>query len=632
MDLFDLFNHTADPQIAKVKFLSLMACADGQVTPEEAEAFGELLQQLGIPERKVEEAEAYRAFQIADILPEEPEQRQRLTEALAAMMLADGQCTQEETEFLKRLARQMDFTSDEVDLIIDKVKKAKNQNTQHNSNMKRRLLLGFDVGSSSVKASLVDAERGECIASAFYPESEAPIMAVKAGWAEQEPESWWRYASQSLKKIMAETGATGDDIEAIGISYQMHGLVCVDKDLKVLRPAIIWCDSRAVPYGEKAFREMGEDRCLQTLLNSPGNFTAAKLAWVKDNEPELFDRIYKFMLPGDYLAMRLSGEVNTTISGLSEGMFWDFRNKCVSEPLMRHFGFDSSMVPDIVPTFSVQSEVCAEAAAELGLRKGTPISYRAGDQPNNALSLNVFNPGEIASTAGTSGVVYGVLGEINYDVKSRVNTFAHVNYTPDLDRLGVLLCINGTGILNAWVRRTIAPEGISYADMNTLTDSVPIGSEGVSIIPFGNGAERVLENRETGCSIHGVNFNKHGKAHLVRAAQEGIVFSFCYGMEIMKAMGMDIQKIHAGKANMFLSPLFRDTLASVSGATIELYETDGSVGAAKGAGMGCGIYADHDEAFASLRKLAVITPDEARRSQYLEAYAQWKARLEQILK
>ena len=400
----------------------------------------------------------------------------------------------------------------------------------------------------------------------------------------------------------------------------------------MLRPAIIWCDSRAVPYGEKAFREMGEDRCLQTLLNSPGNFTAAKLAWVKDNEPELFDRIYKFMLPGDYLAMRLSGEVNTTISGLSEGMFWDFRNKCVSEPLMRHFGFDSSMVPDIVPTFSVQSEVCAEAAAELGLRKGTPISYRAGDQPNNALSLNVFNPGEIASTAGTSGVVYGVLGEINYDVKSRVNTFAHVNYTPDLDRLGVLLCINGTGILNAWVRRTIAPEGISYADMNTLTDSVPIGSEGVSIIPFGNGAERVLENRETGCSIHGVNFNKHTKAHLVRAAQEGIVFSFCYGMEIMKAMGMDIQKIHAGKANMFLSPLFRDTLASVSGATIELYETDGSVGAAKGAGMGCGIYADHDEAFASLRKLAVITPDEARRSQYLEAYAQWKARLEQILK
>ena len=498
--------------------------------------------------------------------------------------------------------------------------------------MSGRYLLGFDVGSSSVKASLVDAETGACAASAFFPESEAPIKAVKVGWAEQDPESWWTYAKMSLQKIMADTGASGDDIMAIGISYQMHGLVCVDKDLHVLRPSIIWCDSRAVPYGEKAFNEIGAEQCLGHLLNSPGNFTAAKLAWVKENEPELFDKVYKFMLPGDYLAMRLSGTVNTTISGLSEGMFWDFREKKVADFLMRYFGFDQSLVPDIVPTFSVQSEVSAEAAAELGLKAGIPISYRAGDQPNNALSLNVFNPGEIASTAGTSGVVYGVLGEINYDKKSRVNTFAHVNYTEQLDRLGVLLCINGTGILNAWVRRTIAPEGISYAEMNDYMANVPIGSDGVTIIPFGNGAERVLENQEVGCSIQGVNFNKHGKAHLMRAAQEGIVFSFCYGMEIMQQMGMDIRKIHAGKANMFLSPLFRDTLAGVSGATIELLETDGSVGAAKGAGMGCGLYKDNEEAFASLKRLAVIEPDESRRVEYLSAYANWKDSLKRVAK
>ena len=498
--------------------------------------------------------------------------------------------------------------------------------------MSGRYLLGFDVGSSSVKASLVDAETGACAASAFFPESEAPIKAVKVGWAEQDPKSWWTYAKMSLQKIMYDTGATGDDIMAIGISYQMHGLVCVDKNLQVLRPSIIWCDSRAVPYGEKAFNEIGADQCLGHLLNSPGNFTAAKLAWVKENEPELFDKVYKFMLPGDYLAMRLSGTVNTTISGLSEGMFWDFREKRVADFLMRYFGFDQSLVPDIVPTFSVQSEVCAAAAAELGLRAGTPISYRAGDQPNNALSLNVFNPGEIASTAGTSGVVYGVLGEINYDKKSRVNTFAHVNYTKDFDRLGVLLCINGTGILNAWVRRTIAPEGISYAEMNEFMADVPIGSDGVTIIPFGNGAERVLENQEVGCSVHGVNFNKHGKAHLMRAAQEGIVFSFCYGMEIMQQMGMDIRKIHAGKANMFLSPLFRDTLAGVSGATIELLETDGSVGAAKGAGMGCSLYKDNEEAFASLKRLAVIEPDESRRVEYLSAYANWKDSLKRVAK
>ena len=497
--------------------------------------------------------------------------------------------------------------------------------------MAKRYLLGFDVGSSSVKASLVDADTGVCAADAFFPEREAPITAVKAGWAEQDPQMWWDNAKFALQKVMHVANVKGEEIKAIGISYQMHGLVCVDKNLQVLRPSIIWCDSRAVPYGERAFKDLGKEMCLGHLLNSPGNFTAAKLAWVKENEPELFDRIYKVMLPGDYIAMRLSGQINTTISGLSEGMFWDFKEKRPAKFLLDYFGFSESHIADIVPTFSVQSEVSAEAADELGLKEGTPISYRAGDQPNNALSLNVFNPGEIASTAGTSGVVYGVLGDVNYDQKSRVNTFAHVNYTKELDRLGVLLCINGTGILNAWIHRNITPN-ISYADMNDLAATVPIGSDGVTVIPFGNGAERVLENQEVGCSINGLSFNKHNNAHVVRAAQEGIVFSFCYGMEVMEQMGMDICKIHAGKANMFLSPLFRDTLAGVSGATIELYDTDGAAGAAKGAGIGCGIYKNHDEAFASLKKLAVIEPDEQHRTEYLHAYAKWKEQLSQLKK
>ncbi len=490
--------------------------------------------------------------------------------------------------------------------------------------MVARYLLGFDVGSSSVKASLVNAENGKCVSSAFFPGKEAPIKAVKAGWAEQEPDSWWQYAKQSLQKIMAEAQVKGEDIAAIGISYQMHGLVCVDKQLQPLRPAIIWCDSRAVPFGERAFSELGADQCLSHLLNSPGNFTAAKLAWVKENEPEIYNKIYKVMLPGDYIAMRLSGVANTTVSGLSEGMFWDFKENRVAQFLLDYYGIPASFIPDIVPTFSEQSVVCEQAAAELGLKAGTPITYRGGDQPNNALSLNVFEPGEIAATAGTSGVVYGVLGDVNYDPKSRVNTFAHVNHGEQgATRLGVLLCINGTGILNAWMHRNVTFD-MGYAEMNDLAAQAPIGSDGVCIMPFGNGAERVLQNKELGCSIHGLNFNKHARPHLVRAAQEGIVFSFCYGMEIMQQMGMNIQKIHAGRANMFLSPLFRDTLAGVSGATIELYETDGSVGAAKGAGMGAGIYKDHNEAFATLEKLQVIEPKAADRAAYAEAYARWK--------
>lgn len=491
-------------------------------------------------------------------------------------------------------------------------------------------LLGYDIGSSSVKASLVNAESGKCVASAFYPKTEAEIIAVQSGWAEQKPEMWWANLKLATRDVMDASSIRKEDIAAIGISYQMHGLVCVDKNQQVLRPAIIWCDSRAVPYGEKAFHSLGEERCLSHLLNSPGNFTASKLAWVKENEPEIYARIDKIMLPGDYIAMKLTGEVCTTVSGLSEGMFWDFKNNEVAKFLMEYYGFDSSLIAAIKPTFSEQGRVTTFAAAELGLKEGTPVTYRAGDQPNNALSLNVFNPGEIASTAGTSGVVYGVNGAVNYDPQSRVNTFAHVNHTAEQTRLGVLLCINGTGILNSWVKRTVVPAGVSYAEMNELAAQAPIGSGGISILPFGNGAERMLQNRETGCSINGINFNLHTRNHIIRAAQEGIVFSFKYGIDIMEGMGMDVRKIHAGHANMFLSPIFRDTLAGVTGATIELYDTDGSVGAAKGAGIGAGIYKDHNEAFATLDKLAVIEPNFTNKAAYEDAYQRWLSYVDKI--
>ncbi len=404
----------------------------------------------------------------------------------------------------------------------------------------------------------------------------------------------------------------------------MHGLVCVDKNGKALRPAIIWCDSRAVPYGDKAFREIGKGQCLTNLLNSPGNFTAAKLAWVKENEPKIYEKIDKIMLPGDYIAMRLTGTTCTTVSGLSEGMMWNFKENEVADFLLDYYGFSKSLIPEIRSTFSEQGRISIAAAKELGIEAGTPVTYRAGDQPNNALSLNVFEPGEIAATAGTSGVVYGVNGSVNFDPQSRVNTFAHVNHTNKQTRLGVLLCINGTGILNAWTRRNIMLEGLSYGDMNKIAQSVPVGCDGVSVLPFGNGAERVLGNRNVGCSIHGFNFNIHNRNHMARAVQEGIVFSFKYGMDVMVEMGMEISKIHAGNANMFLNPVFRETLAGITGATIELYDTDGSVGAAKGAGMGAGVYKDHNEAFASLEKINVIEPDKKLIPQYEEAYARWK--------
>ncbi|MCE2616055.1 MAG: xylulokinase [Phocaeicola sp.] len=488
-------------------------------------------------------------------------------------------------------------------------------------------LLGYDVGSSSVKASLVHEETGICVASEFYPKQEAPIKAPQPGWAEQDPETWWSYLKSATQSVLNNSNVKGDEIDAIGISYQMHGLVCIDQHRNILRPSIIWCDSRAVSYGEKAFQTLGKERCLNHLLNSPGNFTASKLAWVKKNEPRIFDKIDKIMLPGDYIGMKLTNEVCTTIEGLSEGMFWDFKENRIAKFLLDYYEFNPEILPSIRPTFGEQGKVSKDAAKELGIREGIPITYRAGDQPNNALSLNVFNPGEIASTAGTSGVVYGVLGAINYDPKSRINTFAHVNYGTGQTRLGVLLCINGTGILNSWIKHNIASEEVSYNEMNDEAAKIPIGSEGLSILPFGNGTERMLENKEIACSIHGLNFNIHKKAHLMRAAQEGIVFSFRYGIDIMRQMGMNINKIHAGNANMFLSPVFRDALAGITGATIELYNTDGSVGAAKGAGIGAGIYKNHEEAFATLERIAVIKPNLSDQPKYEEAYTLWKRHL-----
>ncbi|MDR2056862.1 MAG: carbohydrate kinase [Dysgonamonadaceae bacterium] len=486
-------------------------------------------------------------------------------------------------------------------------------------------LLGYDIGSSSIKVCLVEAESGKIVAQDFSPKVEMSIIAEKPGWAEQNPESWWKNLKLANESVLKQSGIAASEIKAIGISWQMHGLVIVDKNKKVLRPAIIWCDSRAVPYGERAFETLGKEKCLSHLLNSPGNFTAAKLAWVKENEPKIYEQIDKFMLPGDYIGMKLTNDIAMTIEGLSEGILWDFKANKLSGEVMDYFGFERSLIPEIKPVFGVQGLVSSTAAKELGLKEGIPVCYRAGDQPNNALSLNVFNPGEIASTAGTSGVVYGVLGQVNYDPLSRVNTFAHVNHTKEQIRLGVLLCINGTGILNSWIKRNIVPAGISYNDMNNMASQSPIGSRGLSIIPFGNGAERMLENKEIGSSFYGINFNIHNQSDIIRAAQEGIVFSFQYGMEIMAEMGMNINLIRAGNANMFLSPIFRQTLAGISGATIELYDTDGAAGAAKGAGIGAGIYASNKEAFAGLEKLMVIEPEVSKKAQYQEAYNQWKS-------
>jgi xylulokinase len=493
------------------------------------------------------------------------------------------------------------------------------------------LLLGYDVGSSSIKAAALDAESGACLAAAASPERELAIDSPRPGWAEQDPAVWWEHLSRATRLLARQVALAG--VQAVGISYQMHGLVCLDKAGRVLRPAIIWCDSRAVGVGERAFRELGQERCLERLLNSPGNFTASKLAWVRENEPAVFARVHQVLLPGDYIAFRLTGEARTTFSGLSEAILWDFLEGAVASFLLEHYGIPPAMLPPALPSFSNQGRLTGAAAAELGLPAGAPVSYRAGDQPNNALSLNVLEPGEIAATAGTSGVVYGVGDRATFDPASRVNSFVHVNHSPERPRIGTLLCVNGTAILNSWLRHNVLAgkgESLSYEEMNALAAEAPPGSDGLIILPFGNGAERTLENRNPGASIHGLSFTRHTRAHLLRAAQEGIVFALRQGLEIMAGMGLSPSRVRAGNANMFLSPLFAEAFATASGAAVELYNTDGAQGAARGAGIGAGLHTARS-AFAGLDRVRVVEPSARLQGAYEEAYGRWQAALRGVL-
>lgn len=494
------------------------------------------------------------------------------------------------------------------------------------------LLLGIDLGTSSIKVSIVDSASGRVVSSAQYPDVESEISAPKPGWAEQDPSMWWENTQKAMERAIQTKSFDPHRIAAIGISYQMHGLVVLDKNNKVLRPSIIWCDSRAVGQGEKAFKSIGEERCLRNLLNSPGNFTASKLAWVKENEPEVFAQIDKIMLPGDYIALMLTGDATCSNSGLSEGIFWDFQTNCISEEILKHYSFSKEIFPELKPVFSEHGQLKPVLAGNFGLSAGIPVTYKAGDQPNNALSLNVLEPGEVAATAGTSGVVYAVTDKVAFDPQSRVNSFAHVNHhmVSNENRLGVLLCINGTGILNRWARDNFG-NGLSYAQINDLASQSPIGAQGISILPFGNGAERIFNNKTLGAKISNLDFNLHSQKDIFRATQEGIAFSLKYGMDIMSETGNKPKVIRAGKANMFLSKLFTETIVNTAQVPVELYDTDGAKGAALGAGIGLGIFKTPKEAFENMEKLGLIEPNEKQSAAYQNAYNTWLAELNKSL-
>lgn len=489
-------------------------------------------------------------------------------------------------------------------------------------------LLGIDLGTSSIKVAVVDVASQKKIATAQYPEEETSIKSLQSGWAEQSPNEWWQNVQQAILKLNGTGLFDPKEIRAIGIAYQMHGLVVVDKGQQVLRDSIIWCDSRAVELGNNAFHAIGEEKSLKHLLNSPGNFTASKLAWVKAKEPEIYSRIDKMMLPGDFIAMKLTGTITTSISALSEGILWDFENHEISKDVMNYYGIDEDLIPTVKPLFSEHGHLKTDVAGTLGLTAGIPVAYKSGDQPNNALSLNVLKPGEVAATAGTSGVIYGVSNDLTYDQQSRVNTFAHVTYSEKEKHTGVLLCINGTGSMYRWAKHNFAPQA-TYSELNNLASAAPIGSNGLKVLPFGNGAERMLNNKYTGAQLLGIDLNTHNQSDIFRAVQEGIAFSFRYGLDIMRENGMKPKVIRAGSANLFLSEVFAQTFVDVTGIPVELYENDGSIGAALGAGIGAGIFKTAEEAFNRHEVIKTLSPQNS--AAYEPVYQDWKAILDKKL-
>jgi len=491
--------------------------------------------------------------------------------------------------------------------------------------------LGIDLGSSSIKLSVLNAEKGVAVCTVTVPDFEMDIIAPKFGWAEQDPEQWWKHIKNGIQQLGNNHQINLKEIAAIGIAYQMHGLVLTDKELNPIRTSIIWCDSRAAAIGNEIYDRIGHNNCQQQILGSPGNFTASKLKWVRDNQPGLFAKAAYMMLPGDFIASRLSGIAQISTSGLSEAALWNFREGRLATEILEAMGIPETIIPEIVPSFGNQATVHADIANELGLDPNTKITYRAGDQPNNALSLNVLRPGEIATTAGTSAVVYAVSQQDIYDKQNRINTFLHVNNTATAKHNGVMLCINGSGILYQWLRKIMSAGNnslLSYDMLNAEAAKVKPGSEDLRFYPFGNGVERIFNNRQASSGIQNLNFNIHQSAHLVRSACEGIVFAMNYGFDVMKSVGVNGQAVRAGNANLFLSPVFREIFTNTTQTTLELYNTSGSEGAARGAAFGYGYYNSLDEAFTGLECIDRIEPKADLCNQYQEIYNHWKSHID----
>ncbi|MCL2508983.1 MAG: xylulokinase [Oscillospiraceae bacterium] len=491
----------------------------------------------------------------------------------------------------------------------------------------RKYLLGLDIGTSGTKTVLFDFD-GTAAASETV---EYPLYQPQNGWAEQNPDDWWNAAVSGVRAVIAKAGCMGADIAAVGLSGQMHGLVMLDKNGRVLRPSIIWCDQRTQAECEELNSVVGERRMIEITANPPmTGFTASKILWVRNNEPDIYDRCAHILLPKDYIRYKLTNEFATEVSDASGMQLMDVVNRCWSKELLGKINIDESLLPRMHESQDVTGGISAEAAAITGLKSGTIVVGGAGDNPAAAVGTGIVSAGSAFTTIGSSAVVYAVSDTPTIDMQGRVHTLC----ASVPGKWTVMSCTQGAGISLKWLRDTCCAEEIvqagregvdPYVIMDKIAAGVTPGADRLLFLPYLMGERSPHPDPDCRGVFFGLSA-RHTRANLIRAVMEGVAFSQRECVDVFRDMGVPIERMTVcGGGGR--SPLWRQMLADLYGCPVSSLRADegGALGAAILAGVGAGAYASLGEACAAVvRPDVTAVPDEAAARAYEPYFEMYK--------
>jgi xylulokinase len=481
------------------------------------------------------------------------------------------------------------------------------------------LLLGIDIGTGGTRAVLVDT-KGNVVASATS--DHAPFRAIVDGWAEQDPADWWRAAQQAVHAVLETSGQPGSAVVCVGLTGQMHGAVLLDAAGKVLRPSLIWCDTRSVPQCDWLHRTIGRERLIELTCNPAlPNFTLTKLLWVRDNEPEIFVRVAHLLCPKDYVRFCMSGTYAMDVQEASGTLLLDVAHRCWSKEVAEAAGVPMAWLPELFESAEICAKVSAQAAQQMGLLAGTPIVAGAGDQGAGAVGMGILKPGAVSATIGTSGVVFAATDRPVRDPGGRLHTFCHAV----AGRWHVMGVTQAAGLSLRWYRDTFSPS-TSYETLSKLAERAPAGSEGLMWAPYLVGERTPYLDPDARAAFIGLTAT-HGQGHLVRAVLEGVTYSLRDTLTLFAELGIPVHgrvRLGGGGAR---GPLWQQIQADIYGHPVEILtaEEGGAFGAALLAGVGVGTWPDVDTACdVSIHVAKYREPQPAARAVYDKGYAVYR--------